>query len=95
MTREELEHELLVMTHRYTDELFAGPLGLATRVAFPVSRLVVDPERFVDDDREPMARKGVGVVYTRTAMGDPLRRTPSVAERRDCSRDTTSPIMPR
>jgi N-formylglutamate amidohydrolase len=77
----EIEHELLVMTDRYTDELFAMPPSLATTVAFPVSRLVVDPERFTDDAREPMAIKGMGVIYTRTAGGRLLRRPPSAAER--------------
>jgi N-formylglutamate amidohydrolase len=77
----EIEHELLVMTDRYTDELFAMPPSLATTVAFPVSRLVVDPERFTDDTQEPMAMKGMGVIYTRTAGGQPLRGIPFPAER--------------
>jgi N-formylglutamate amidohydrolase len=82
LTPAELEHELLVMTDRYTDELFAFPSTLATTVAFPVSRLVVDPERFTDDDSEPMARKGMGVVYERTAAGHRLRRPLSAEHRR-------------
>ena len=28
---------------------------------------MVDPERFEDDAREPMAARGQGVVYTRTS----------------------------
>ena len=68
---EELSRELLAMTDRYTDELFSLP-GAST-VRFPVSRLVVDPERFVDDDAEPMAARGMGVVYTRRSDGQPLR----------------------
>jgi N-formylglutamate deformylase len=83
LTPAELHHELLVMTDRYTDELFALPSSLATTVTFPVSRLVVDPERFTDDDFEPMARKGMGVVYERTAAGHPLRHPPSAEHRRD------------
>jgi N-formylglutamate deformylase len=82
LTPAELQHELLVMTDRYTDELFALPSSLATTVTFPVSRLVVDPERFTDDDSEPMARKGMGVVYERTAACHPLRRPPSAEHRR-------------
>lgn len=39
----------------------------------PVSRLVVDVERFDDDDFEPMAARGMGVVYERTSDGRPLR----------------------
>ena len=38
-----------------------------------LSRLVVDPERFVDDSREELAAKGIGAVYTRTTEGMPLR----------------------
>lgn len=81
LTPAELEHELLVMTDRYTDELFALSSSLAATVSFPVSRLVVDPERFTDDDSEAMARKGMGVIYERTAAGRPLRRRPSADER--------------
>ena len=40
---------------------------------FPVSRLVLDPERFLDDASEPLASRGRGVVYTHTADGRPLR----------------------
>ena len=83
LTPAELQHELLAMTDRYTDELFALPSRLATTVTFPVSRLVVDPERFTDDESEPMARKGMGVVYERTASGHPLRHPPPAEHRRD------------
>lgn len=83
LTSEQLERELLAMTDRYTDELFALPPSVATTVTFPVSRLVVDPERFTDDEREPMARKGMGVIYTKTTSGHPLRRPPSTDEHRN------------
>ena len=81
LTPEQLEQELLVMTDRYTDELFAVGSDIATTVAFPVSRFVVDPERFVEDADEPMARKGMGVIYERTPSGLALRRPPSAPER--------------
>jgi N-formylglutamate deformylase len=73
ISREALAAELLRMTDHYTDELFGLPLDLATSIVFPVSRLVVDPERFVDDAQEPMTAKGMGVVYTRTSDGQCLR----------------------
>jgi N-formylglutamate amidohydrolase len=81
LTSDQLEHELLVMTDRYTDELFALPSSVATTVAFPMSRLVVDPERFTDDEQEPMSRRGMGVVYTRTSGSQPLRPPPSAEQR--------------
>lgn len=69
----ELDHELIVMTDLATDELFACPSAIANTVVFPVSRLVVDPERFIDDENEVMAQRGMGVVYTATSGGQPLR----------------------
>lgn len=82
LTDDELRHELLILTDRYTDELFSLPENLATAVRFPVSRLVVDPERFAEDECEPMASKGMGVIYTRTSGGNALRHGISPDERR-------------
>ena len=80
LSNEELNEELMLMTDRYTEELF--DLGNDTQhVTFPVSRLVVDPERFRDDADEPMASRGMGAIYTRTSHGTPLRAGPNSAER--------------
>jgi N-formylglutamate amidohydrolase len=80
LTDEELADELVAMTDSYTDELF--DLGSAVRtVRFPVSRLVVDPERFLDDALEPMAARGMGVLYERTSDDRVLRAAPSGHER--------------
>ena len=67
------------MTDRYTGELFN--LREAQRVVFPVSRLVLDPERFLDDTQELMATRGMGVIYTRTSTGKILRHRPSAQAR--------------
>jgi N-formylglutamate deformylase len=79
LNSEKLEHELHHMTDAHTDDLFDVPFGEAIR--FPVSRLVLDPERFTDDAQEPMSARGMGVIYTRTANQQPLRTPPSDAER--------------
>ncbi len=81
LSDEELRRELLRVTDWFTRELFAVPARAAATVRFPVSRLVVDPERFPDDEREPMAARGAGVIYTRTSNGKALRRAPSPGER--------------
>lgn len=71
---DELAQELLLMTDAFTDELF--DLGdMADRLVFPVSRLLVDPERFENDEDEPMAARGMGAVYTRTHDGRVLKKS--------------------
>ena len=66
--QEALAYELNAMTDHHTDRLFHLQGG--RRCIFPVSRLVVDPERFIEDSMESV---GMGVVYTHTAAGEALR----------------------
>ena len=68
------------MTDHHTDALFAcvlerGGVALVNRL----SRLVVDPERFPDDNQESMATVGMGAVYARTHDGRPLRLVSSAS----------------
>ena len=74
--------ELRVMTDAFLDDLFGGLAGPEdTVVGFPVSRLIVDPERFLDEMQEMMAWIGMGVIYTKTSTGEPLRDYPTLDER--------------
>ncbi len=77
---EDLQAEILRSTDWLTDELFSETSGVTIR--YPVSRLVADPERFSDDQDEPMAEVGRGAIYFNCTDGSPLRRTLSPAERR-------------
>ena len=70
------------MTDHRTLRLFADPSADTVVVRAPVSRLVVDVERFPDDADEPMAARGMGVVYTTTSQLTPLRRVLSDSERK-------------
>lgn len=84
LSDDELSHELLVMTDWYVDDLFLPCVStIDEAIVFPFSRLVVDPERFVDDEKEPMSEVGMGVVYTRTSQKTSLRASlvPSEKER--------------
>ncbi len=76
---DELRTELRLMTDAFTDELFGLP-G-TTMVRLPISRLLVDVERFPDDAQEPMSQVGMGMTYTATADGKMLRRTLQAAEK--------------
>jgi len=76
----ELASELVAMTDGHADELFT--CTGATRILFPISRLIVDPERLVYDDEEPMSKVGMGGIYTHTSKGGKLRRNLTPDERK-------------
>lgn len=77
-----LSVELLSMTDAYTDNLFSAHAEADDAViTFPVARLIVDPERFLDDSVESMAKIGMGAIYECTSSGVCLRKTPSEDER--------------
>ncbi len=80
LSDEELDLELLKMTDAFTNLIVAFFAG-ARLLVFPVSRLVVDVERFRDDKDESMAEAGMGAVYTHTHDGRPLRSSsPAIRE---------------
>ena len=78
---DELALELARLTDHFTDELFWYPSFHTVPVRFPVSRFVVDPERFEDDAREPMARRGHGVIYESGTQLQRIRRELAPRER--------------
>lgn len=81
LTAADLRAEVVRLTDHYTDRLVESVLPAAVRARFPVSRLVVDPERFAQDTAEPMSLIGMGAVYQRTSDGRRLRRATSPVER--------------
>jgi len=81
LSDDELNKELICMTDAYTDELFTKGMRNTHTEVYPVSRLVVDPERFIDDNKEPMSERGMGVVYTLTSGGKKLKDSISKRER--------------
>jgi N-formylglutamate deformylase len=76
LTDAELEEELDRMTDARTDVIAtraAARLKEPPRLFInPLSRLVIDPERF-PDEREEMLAVGMGAVYTKTSDGQRLR----------------------
>lgn len=71
--RQTLWRELVTLTDWYTDELYGTPA--ITRCQTPINRLVVDLERYLDDDKEPKARVGQGVIYTHDCSGNRIRKS--------------------
>lgn len=82
LSDQELDRELLSMTDLYTDDLFSPVNENDIAIIYPVSRLVVDPERFINDKMEAMSEKGMGVIYTKTSYGKEFRIDISNQEKR-------------
>ena len=82
LTDEELSQELRLLTDHHTRDLFTRGIPDDRIVASSISRLVVDVERFAIDTEEPMASKGMGVIYLNTHDGRKLRSPPQDAERK-------------
>lgn len=71
---EELAGELIRLTDWHTDELFAGLAAHGASLFLNrLSRLVFDPERFLDVAREQTESRGQGLIYTLGSLGQPLR----------------------
>ena len=71
---DELNQELLYMTDWYADELFSSDNCIS--VIHTCSRLVCDPERFLNPYDEGMYQKGMGMYYTHTSGGKQMKRHP-------------------
>ena len=65
LSDQEILAELNRITDHATDVIFKQVFPEAKAIVFPVSRLVVDPERFSEDSQESMSQVEMGVTYTR------------------------------
>lgn len=88
---DDLTQELVQMTDHLTLALFTWGVQKTQVVCAPVSRLVVDVERFEDDADEPMAARGMGAIYAVTSSLKPLRRPLHPAEREALMQDYYRP----
>ncbi len=68
-----LEDEARTSADLHTDLLAQVIWPTATIVAAPVSRIVVDVERYADDEHEVMAQRGRGMVYSHSHDGTRMR----------------------
>jgi len=81
LDKEGVTNELIQMTDMHTDVLFGD--GPGEEIVFPLSRLLVDVERFEKDEEEVMVSRGMGVFYTRTHDQWPLRKSLEGDEREE------------
>ena len=71
LSQSELAYEIEVMTDHYTDEMVSWSNQV---IRFGYSRLLVDVERFWDEEDEPMSKVGMGATYKLGHKLQPIRR---------------------
>ena len=78
--KKDLQFELLKMTDHFTDELFDVSGDNIHQIKFPISRLLVDVERFETDELEPMFKVGMGCIYEKTHDGNSLKNVEHIKD---------------
>lgn len=73
ITQDDLTREVEYMADNYTDLLYRELLSVSSFIKLLVSRVVLDIERFKDENDEPMSKVGMSAIYTRTSGGEVLR----------------------
>lgn len=81
--REQVEIEALASADLFTDQIAHQAWPQATIIEAPVSRIVVDVERYDDDNKEEMAAVGRGVLYTHDHNGLKIRESLSKLRREE------------
>ena len=74
LTNDQLLKEACISADLHTDIIAKTAWPGATIIAAEFSRLLVDVERYADDDLEAMASVGRGMIYTHTHDGIDMRR---------------------
>jgi len=80
LSKKDLQIEILKMTDHFTDELFDISGDNIYQLKFPLSRLLVDVERFETDELETMFKVGMGCVYEKTHDGNSLKLVKNIKD---------------
>lgn len=78
LSSDELEQEVKYMADNYTDELYVELLYVSSLIKSKLSRIVLDIERFKNEEDESMSKVGMSALYTLTSDGKILRNISEV-----------------
>ncbi|OGZ33550.1 MAG: hypothetical protein A2Y98_01285 [Candidatus Portnoybacteria bacterium RBG_19FT_COMBO_36_7] len=73
LSQRELKLEIKRLADLYIDSFFSNLLNDHGGIISKVSRIVVDTERFSDDEKEPMSKVGMGAIYIKNEAGETIR----------------------
>lgn len=73
LSQKDLDKEVLYMADNFTNYLYGELLYVSSYIMSKISRVVLDIERFQNEEDEPMSKVGMSAQYTRTSSGETLR----------------------
>ncbi len=73
ISEEELTNESQYMADNYTESLYSELLFISNFIKSNISRIVLDIERFKNENEEEMSKVGMSALYTKTSSGKLLR----------------------
>lgn len=73
LTEKDLDKEVLYMADNFTNYVYVELLYVSSYIMSKISRVVVDIERFQNEEDEPMSKVGMSALYTLTSNGSILR----------------------
>jgi len=74
LSKKDLKFETFSLSDLYTDILFKRIYKNTNYILSKISRILVDIERFENENEEPMAKVGMAALYTKTQYGKVLRK---------------------
>lgn len=73
LNQNDLDKEVLYMADNFTNSLYGELIYVSSSIISRISRVVLDIERFQNEEDEPMSKVGMSALYTRASGGDVLR----------------------
>jgi N-formylglutamate amidohydrolase len=82
LSKDETDEEVKYMADNYTDNLYSELISVSSFIKSKISRVVLDIERFKNEEDEPMSKVGMSALYRLTSSGKVLRNVSEINKKK-------------